>query len=576
MPEILDVLREGNPAHLWQKCCGFIDLDIDGFMTIQRQLFAEQVVLLKKCELGQKLLKGQNPSSIEELREKVPLTLYDDYMPYLSEKMEDALPEKPIMWMRTSGRSSEYSSKWIPLTRRTYRELGDIFMAALIFASSEERGKVSFAEGDKFLYALAPPPYASGSLAHRMDNEGILRFLPPLDVAEKMEFRARIEEGFKLGMSEGIDMVAAVASILVAVGERFGQGGGLKRLPMLLRKPKILARMARALIKARLAGRPLMPRDIWKVKGLISTGTDSYVFREKIREMWGRYPLDIYGATESAILAMQTWDYNTMTFVPNLNLWEFIPEAEYALWAKDRSYKPKTLFLNEVVPGERYVVVLTSFLGGPFVRYVMGDVVTVTALRNDKLNVNLPQITFYGRSDDIMDFEGYTHAFITEKTLWEGIARTGYEYVDWVARKEVIKDAPVLHVYVEPKPTERVFAEKFTLALQEALKVLNPVYGDLEHYFGYKPLKVTLLPSGAFSQYMENRRASGADLAHIKPPHMNPRDAVMEILLGTSVAKVASEAAPVATKSIFVEEGAAGTESTSAEAAPTGTKPTSI
>ena len=80
MPKIRDILREGRHADLWSKCCGFIGLDMDGFMTIQRQLFAEQVELLRKCELGQKLLKGYSPRSIEEFREKVPLTLYDDYM----------------------------------------------------------------------------------------------------------------------------------------------------------------------------------------------------------------------------------------------------------------------------------------------------------------------------------------------------------------------------------------------------------------------------------------------------------------------------------------------------------------
>jgi hypothetical protein len=231
------------------------------------------------------------------------------------------------------------------------------------------------------------------------------------------------------------------------------------------------------------------------------------------------------------------------------------------LWARDRSYKPKTFFFNEVVPGERYVVVLTSFLGGPFVRYVMGDVVTVTALRNDKLNINLPQITFYGRSDDIMDFEGYTHAFITEKMLWEAIARTDYEYVDWVARKEIIEDTPRLHVYIEPKGSRKISAEKFTEGVQKELEVLNPVYGDLEHYFGYKPLKITLLSSGSFSQYMANRRANGADLAHIKPPHMNPRDAVMKILLGPNAAIYSKEI----TKPIFAENKPDGTKSATVE-----------
>ena len=198
MASILELLREYRTSDLWQKCCGFIDLDIEQIMVIQQQLLLEQIGLLQKCELGRKLLNGANPASIEEFRKQVPLTTYDDYMPYLSERIESSLPEKPILWQRTSGRSSEYSNKWVPVTNRMYREMGDLFMGLLLFSSCNERGEVLLNEGDKFLYALAPPPYASGCWAHRMDDEGIFKFLPAVDRAEKMEFQQRIEEGFKL------------------------------------------------------------------------------------------------------------------------------------------------------------------------------------------------------------------------------------------------------------------------------------------------------------------------------------------------------------------------------------------
>ncbi len=49
---------------------------------------------------------------------------------------------------------------------------------------------------------------------------------------------------------------------------------------------------------------------------------------------------------------------------------------------------------------------------------------------------------------------------------------------------------------------------------------------------GLKPVQVTLLPQGAFSSYMAQRQAEGADLNHLKPPHINPSDEVIS-LLGT-------------------------------------------
>jgi len=525
MPSALELLKEGRTKDLWEKCCGFIDLDIEQFMTIQNQLLLEQIELLKKCELGKKLLGKTNPSSVEEFRHYVPITTYNDYVPYLPEKREDALPEKPMLWQRTSGRSSEHSYKWVPVTKRIYQELGDIFLALLLFASCNERGEVFLEEHDKFLYGLAPPPYASGCWAHRADEEGIFDFLPPIDKAESMPFRQRIEEGFKMGMSEGIDVMAGISIMLVTIGERFGQGGGIKQALPMLTKPKLLARLMKAMIKAKLAGRRMLPRDVWKLKLLVSTGTDAMVYRERIKEMWGRYPLDIYGATESVTIALQTWDYGDMTFVPNLNFLEFMPRKEYEKWSLDHKYRPRLLLLNEVIPKERYVMVITNFLGGSFVRYMLGDMVEITSLHNAKLNIKIPQMIFYSRADNVLDFAG---ASLTEKTIWQAIEDSGFEYVDWMARKETRED-PILHVYIELK-NEHPSEKEVTAAIDERLRATREDYAYMVGELGFKLLEVTLLPSGAFEGYIAERQAAGADPAHLKPPHINPSDNVLAIM----------------------------------------------
>jgi len=51
-----------------------------------------------------------------------------------------------------------------------------------------------------------------------------------------------------------------------------------------------------------------------------------------------------------------------------------------------------------------------------------------------------------------------------------------------------------------------------------------------------------LLPQGAFSSYMAQWQAEGADLGHLKPPHINPSDEMLSLL---GVPKVVVEAAPV-------------------------------
>ena len=54
---------------------------------------------------------------------------------------------------------------------------------------------------------------------------------------------------------------------------------------------------------------------------------------------------------------------------------------------------------------------------------------------------------------------------------------------------------------------------------------------DMEKIFGDDQMKLTILPNGAFDRYIEMQRLAGADLAHIKPSHMQPKAYVIEKLL---------------------------------------------
>ena len=527
MPTALELLQEGRNRELWEKCCGFIDLNMEQFMTIQNRLLMEQIELLKNCELGSQIMGKTKPRTVEEFRIQVPITTYSDYAPYLPEQRENGLPEKPKLWQRTSGRSSEYSYKWVPITERMYRELGDSFMALLLFSSCTERDEVRFEPGDKFLYGLAPPPYASGCWAHRLAEEGIFDFLPPMNEAENMEFQKRIEEGFRLGLTEGIDMMAGISVLLLTVGERFGQGGGMKRIFQMLGQPQTLPRLLKAVFRSKMAGHPLRPQDVWRLKGLVCSGTDSSVYRERIKEMWGRYPLDIYGATECVIVAMQTWDYGDMTFVPFFNFLEFLPEVEYAKWSADHEYRPRSLLLDEVVPDEKYVLVVTNFLGGVFVRYLLGDMIRITSLRNTELNINIPQMAYYSRVDNVLDFAG---ASFTEKAIWQAIEDSGLDYVEWVARKETV-DRSVLHIYIELK-SGRPSIKQVTTAIDQHLQTIKEDYAYMVQEEGHRLLEVTLLSDGAFQRYSALRQAAGADQAWWKPPHINATDEVIAVLRG--------------------------------------------
>jgi hypothetical protein len=362
-------------------------------------------------------------------------------------------------------------------------------------------------------------------------------FFPPLEEAEKMSFEERTGLGFKQALSQGMDYFFGLPIILVALGEKLRQQSGTVDIRPLLSQPKALFSIAKGLVKSKLARRPMLPRDLWSVKGIMCGGTDCVVFKEKIKELWGRYPLDTYACTEAGFIATQTWDYDGMAFIPNLNFLEFIPEAEYSKWQLDRSYQSKTVLLDEVKAGENYEVVITNFHGGAMVRYRTGDVIRITSLRNEKLGIDIPQMFFENRVDDVIDIASFLR--LTERVIWQAIENTNIPYADWTARKEIVQGRPILHLYLELKDNYIASERGVATAVLEQLRKFDEgtFYSGLDGMLDLRPIKVTLLPEGAFANYITQRRAEGADLAHVKPPHINPSDRVLS-LLGAKVKAV--------------------------------------
>ncbi|MEJ2739120.1 MAG: GH3 auxin-responsive promoter family protein [Dehalococcoidia bacterium] len=337
---------------------------------------------------------------------------------------------------------------------------------------------------------------------------------------------------------------------LVAVGERFQDSAGTTSVLSLISHSGALLRLVKGVLKSKIAGRPLLPRDLWKIRGIMSGGTDCAVLREKIKELWGRYPLDTYTCTEGCVIATQTWDYQDMSFIPYLNFLEFIPESELIKEQSDRSYKPETVLLDEVQPGETYELVITNFHGGALIRYRIGDIIRITSRRNDTLNIDIPQMIFERRADDLIDLAGYVR--LTERTVWQAIENSGIPYEEWTVRKEV-DEKPLVNIFLELKARYKANESEIAVAIYEEIKKLDErvnssaIYSTLESILGTIPLKVTLLPGGTFPDYISLRQKEGADLAHVKPPHINPSD---EVLLQLGVRKKVSRRAQRSTTGI--------------------------
>ena len=523
MATVAELLKKRDWNVIWDKYCGFAKLDWEEFRYVQDRLLEEQIELLSGCSLGKRIFGGRPPRTVEEFRRFTPMTTYEDYSDYLLEKREDVLSDKPKFWVCTSWKGTKDPVKWAPYSETMIRENAKAFMAAVIFATTNE-GKINLREGDKFFYGMAPLPYLTGLAPYGIMQEIALEYLPDLEKAEKMDFMERNKEGFKLGLEKGIDIFFGLSSVLVKIAESFSQNlkgehdsssGSRSGVGM-----KTALRVGKGLAKSKIAGRELLPKDVWDIKGIICAGTDTSLFKDKIEHYWGRRPLEIYGGTELSIVATEVAGSEGLLFFPDVNYLEFIPEEESRKSQHRPEYVPETLLLNELEVGKRYEIVTTKLKGGTFVRYRVGDLIRVVAPARPEMGILMPQIRYEDRISNVIDLAGFTR--LTEVTISDAIMRTGVGVNNWVARKELGAEGPYLHLYLEPlRSMDKTAVEK---AVHARLSEIDQDFRDYEQMLGRRPMKLSLLAPGTFKEYA---RAAGSSIFS----RMNPDAQFVEGLL---------------------------------------------
>jgi len=520
--------KDLNQEQLWQRYCGFLKISIDDFMQIQEELLMDEIERVSGSTLGKKIMGNRIPKSMDEFRRMIPLTSYDDYQPYLSEKRDDVLAEKPYVWVRSSGRSGYI--KWAPLSSQLMPIILRNFLAAFILASAKGEGQVNIGPGFRLLGVVPPPPYGSGTAFRYMKQHFSFKDMPPLTGMENIDFQERMKEGLLMALRDGIDCAVSLGSIMAKIGQGFSeQAGGMKFSPYMLH-PLVIFRMLRAKLQTRKTNRPILPKDLWPVKGIVTGGLDNAIYREEISRYWGTEPWDFYVSNETSVAAIQAWNKKSMTFLPDAVFLEFIPEKESLKSLSDKNHQPNTLLLSEIETGKSYELVITHYYGMPLLRYRMNDIFKVVALRDEETLINLPQVVFQHRIGDTVDLAGLTS--LDEKTIWQAIVNTGIKCTEWTSCKEYYNNETYVHFYLELREDRPVTEIEFMI--DEQLRIIDDDYGDIEYYLKAHPVRVTILTSGTFQLYADEKGRRGADLAHLKPIHLNPPASDIELLLELS------------------------------------------
>ena len=221
--------------------------------------------------------------------------------------------------------------------------------------------------------------------------------------------------------------------------------------------------------------------------------------------MWGIRPMELFAGTEPTCIGTETWARNGMYFFPDACFYEFIPEDEMYKNMEDSSYVPRTVLMNEVIPGEKYEIVISVLKGGAFVRYRVGDVYRCAGIGNKEEGTSIPRFYYIDRVPNVIDIAGFTR--ITENSIRHSIELSGLRIFDWFAVKEYVNNRPQLHIYVEMEKDALTSIAVSSEILKEHLgiyfKYLDNDYSDLKKILGIDPLNITIVKCGTFERYKQ-------------------------------------------------------------------------
>jgi hypothetical protein len=514
-------LRKEPPEHLWQEYCGFLDLSLEQYMRMQKHLLMEQIDLLSSSRLGKNLMGKTPPESVDEFRERVPLTKFENYVDTLLMRREEELPAKPVIWLETTWEGGDHPQKAAPYSRSMLNTYRDNLFAVLLLAHATKKGQFRVQTNGRVLYTLAPLPYPSGLFPELMKGEVDFQFMPPVKEALSLPFSQQMKLGFEMAVKKGMNQFFGMSSILFYISENLlsgsNDGGRNSRRSLKGFSLKMLYRLLAAQYRSRRDDVPLLPRDLFDLDTFVCVGNDSTLYKNELEKYWGKKPLEIVGGTEPTLIGTETWSRDGFVLFPNACFYEFIPEREMMKNIDDPSYIPRTYLMDELSPNQLYEIVITVFKGGSFVRYRVGDVFRCLRLKNIRDGIDFPQFEFVDRVPNVIDIGGFTR--ITQREILKVLELSRLQVEDWCAFKEYDDDKHAyLQLFLEMRQEdEGVFsdAEVVKEHLSVYFRYFDQDYNSLKRLIKVEPLRVNIVPTGSFRQF---EQSFGRRLRKINPP----------------------------------------------------------
>ena len=508
----------------------------------------------KKCKYG-KEYKFTSIKSIDEYKDKVPITNYASYEKYIEEMLrgeKNILVAEDVEYFgHTSGTTGK--QKLVPVTKKS-REVGSKYMALLLekFAYNNFKEQWNYGRG-LMLADTVMTTYSEGGVpicsATSGGMDAIKPILPkiytsPYEVMKIKDKNAAlylhllfalkdknltyISGVFISNVLDALRVLEDNSQLLVrdirrgTINRNLNIGGETrKKLSKYLRPNAGRADEIELEFSKGFEG---ICRRIWPKLIYIAsvTGANFSIYDDMVNYYTGSIPIysPAYASTEAMIGINPYISKIRYVIIPDTAFYEFIPVKE------SNKENPKTYCIDELKVGEKYEIVITSYAG--FYRYRLGDVVKVVDYYN-----NSPEIEFLYRKNQALNMVSEK---TTEEHLRASLSETVKEFnlslVDYTTFEDN-KITPGRYVFYlefnEEIPKSKIkFIEN---TLDKELQKANLAYGRFRKNNRLACLSINVVKRNTFDIIKRYLISKGVSKSQIKIPRVitNKKD-ILNIL----------------------------------------------
>jgi hypothetical protein len=441
----------------------------------QKRVFEQLLKKAADTEFG-KDHGFKNISSYREYAARVPVRDYEELKPYVEKVVageKDILwPGKPIYFAKTSGTTS--GAKYIPLTKESMPTHIDAARNAIL-CYINDTGKADFVDG-KMIFLQGSPELdekngiklgrLSGIAAHYVPGYLQRNRMPSWETNTIEDWETKVEAIVDETVKEDMTVISGIPSWVQMYFERLQARTGKK------------------------------VGDIFPNFNLfIYGGVNFEPYRAKFESLIGRRvdSIELFPASEGFFAYQDRQDEKGMLLLLNSGIfYEFIKADEFY------SENPRRYTIGEVELGINYVMIISTTAG--LWAYNLGDTIQFTSLAPYRVIVS-------GRIKHFISaFGEHVIAKEVEQAMQEATAGTGIQITEFTVAPQITPEGDQLpyHEWFIEFEEEPKDLGTFAVALDKSLQQQNSYYLDLIEGKILQQLKINLVPTNGFQQYMKS------------------------------------------------------------------------